>query len=243
MSRTPSKEETAFPGWWPQLVSEVIVQLPRPGDGQGEITKDIADGWLKNGGALKKALSEALLPSEPSPTPNRKKFALLEDLGVITIPDDYVHATRIKDFMKKNQSKFYSVNKNITDENFKKPSCILKPGDKLHVRVFHQVDSGKTTSKERMEYLEQQNAAIYVGVQGASIVLEQKRDLLPKSMYCASYDHLSRLPEIENNRVFTSVVDVDSDGDFHFCLFDFNLVMDWDHAFLGFSEHVSSVKK
>src|SRR5207244_1674639 len=100
-----------------------------------------------------KLLSEA----EPkNPSAQSVKFAELADLGIITVPDDYDHATQLDKFMKANRKKFYDVNKNITDANFPNPSRVLKPGDKLRVRVFEQIVGGTTTSDECMKFLVEQ---------------------------------------------------------------------------------------
>ncbi|MBU4458301.1 hypothetical protein KKF60_00085, partial [Patescibacteria group bacterium] len=77
----------------------------------------------------------------------KEKFGLFIDLGIITVPDDYVHNTRLASFKKKNRKKFYGWNDDITDENFSKATVQLKPGQKLHVKVFKQTTSGSTTSE------------------------------------------------------------------------------------------------
>lgn len=99
---------------------------------------------------------------KPEPT---EKFDLLVDLGSITVPDDYDHATQLDKFMKKNRKKFYGINDNITDVNFPNPTRVLKPGDKLRVRAFKQVVGGTTTSEERMVFLATQKA-IHTGGTG-----------------------------------------------------------------------------
>ena len=43
-----------------------------------------------------------------------EKFSLLVDLGIITVPNDYDHATALDKFLKKNRKKFYGINDNIT---------------------------------------------------------------------------------------------------------------------------------
>jgi hypothetical protein len=98
-----------------------------------------------------------------------EKFGLFADLGIITVPDDYDHATWLALFSKKNRKKFYFYNDNITDVNFPNPTRILKPGDKFYVRAFKQVVPGNTTSEERMTFLKTQKA-IHTGAQGISLV-------------------------------------------------------------------------
>lgn len=120
-----------------------------------------------------------------------EKFALLVDLGIITVPDDYVHEKRLTTFGQQNRKKFYYYNDDITDKNFPNPTRVLKPGDKLRVRVFKQVVD-MTTSEERMAFLTTQKA-IHTGAQGASLVFDQKRNQLPKGECCASFDEKDRL--------------------------------------------------
>ena len=143
-----------------------------------------------------------------------EKFTLLVDLGVITIPDDYVHG---KELGSLNQSEFYYFNENITDKNFSNPTRILKPGDKLWVRAFKQVSSGSTTSVERMQFLAKQNA-IHTGAQGASIVYKQKRNELPKGYWYSSLDEKDRLWKDAGGGPRVPYV-----GAITVCVFEFNL--------------------
>jgi hypothetical protein len=46
-----------------------------------------------------------------------EKFALLADLGIITVPNDYVHG---KELGSLNQEDFYYFNPDIKDKNFLK---------------------------------------------------------------------------------------------------------------------------
>jgi hypothetical protein len=60
---------------------------------------------------------EPTTPAEPT-----EKFALLVDLGIITVPDDYVHDKRLTTFGKQNRKKFYYYNDEINDKNFPNPT-------------------------------------------------------------------------------------------------------------------------
>lgn len=164
-----------------------------------------------------------------------EKFGLLVDLGIITVPSDYVHGTRLGTFMKENRKKFYGVNDNITDKNFPNPTRILKPGDRLHVRAYQQIVPGTTTSEERLAFLATQKA-IHTGAQGASLVFEQKRDQLPKGRWYASFDEPNRLWKDAGGRHGVPRVDADSDGDFNWSLGCFERVWDGSHAFLCFCD-------
>ncbi|MEK7184813.1 MAG: hypothetical protein AAB683_01605 [Patescibacteria group bacterium] len=116
-----------------------------------------------------------------------EKFTLLVDLGIITVPEDYDHATQLAKFKVENEKKFqYGYDKNITDANFPTPSRILKPGDKFRIKAFIQTVA-RTTSEEHMAFLVTQKA-VHLGAQGASLVFDQKRTQLPKSRWYASFD-------------------------------------------------------
>jgi len=148
-----------------------------------------------------------------------EKFALLVDLGIITVPDDYDHATQLASFRKKNYRKFYSYNDAITDRNFSHPSRILKPGDKLLVRAFKQIVPDTTTSEERMAFLETQGA-VYTGAQGASLVFDQKRDRLPKGYWYCSFDKKERLFKDADGNLRVPSIGGDGDFGFHLAYFE-----------------------
>lgn len=121
----------------------------------------------------------------------KEKFALLFDLGVVTIPRDYNHSTQLASFRKKYLGSV-DFDYDLTDENFQNPSRVLKPGDKFHVRVFKQIKPSITSTEERMAFLDKQNA-VYLGAQGVSIVFEQRQGGLPAGYRYYSFDRKSRL--------------------------------------------------
>lgn len=173
---------------------------------------------------------EPTAPAEPT-----KKFALFADLGIIRVPDDYNHATRLKTFYRQNRKKLCYYNDDITDKNFPNPTRVLKPGEKFRVRAFKQVVGGTTTSEERMAFLATQKA-IHVGAQGASLVFDQKRDQLPKGKLYASFDEKDRLWEdADGNHVVPCVPCPSVDG-FGFLLGLFELVWHDGIAFLCFCD-------
>ncbi|MGH7249371.1 MAG: hypothetical protein ACREGC_00170 [Minisyncoccia bacterium] len=157
-----------------------------------------------------------LILDTPKPVAEPVKFALLADLGIITVPDDYEHAKRLDTFMKRNRKKFYGVNDNITDANFPNPSRVLKPGDKLQVRAFKQIVGGTTSSEERMAFLATQKA-VYTGAQGASLVFEEKRNQLPEGYWYVSFDEKDRLWFDGGDRR-VPCIDRRSHGDFYWSL-------------------------
>ena len=168
-----------------------------------------------------------------------EKFVLLADLGIITVPEDYRHDTRLASFsfrVRHQDDEFRPSpfqNPAITDANFPNPSRILLPGDKLHVRVFRQVVN-LTTSSERMAFLETQKA-VHVGVQGASLVLEQKRDTLPKGYSCCCFDKKKRLLKTARYHKMPVIVRM-YDGDLQICLCTFEGPWCEEDALLDFCD-------
>ncbi len=159
----------------------------------GNLSADQLEWWLNQSKDTRDTLMNGEKPivKEAPPSEPTEKFVLLVDLGIITVPDDYDHATALAKFGKKNRKKFYYYNEAIIDQNFPNPTRILKPGDKLRVRAFKQVVGESTTSEECMAFLATQKA-VHVGAQGASLVFDQKRDQLPKSKWYASFDEKER---------------------------------------------------
>ena len=176
---------------------------------------------------------EPIRPEAPAEL--AEKFALLVDLGIITVPDDYVHKEWLTKFDKQNRKKFYYYNDEITDANFGNPTRVLKPGDKLRVRAFKQVVGGTTTSEERTAFLATQKA-IYTGAQGASLVFDQKRDQLPKGKWYVSFDEPDRLWKDAGGCHRVPFFRASSGGDFDFDLGFFEDVWYGNDAFLCFSD-------
>lgn len=155
------------------------------------------------------------------------KFTLLVDLGIITVPDDYNHASRLTTFAAQNREKFTRYDEIISDANFPNPSRILKPGDKLWARVFQVTTSfAFATSAECMSFLASKKA-IYTGAQGASLVFEQKRGQLRENTLYLSFDEPDRLYHHDTDYYCLLMVGVNqySSGDFMFRIL--NLANDW----------------
>lgn len=122
-------------------------------------------------------------------------FTLLIDLGIITVPEGYVHDNRLFTFKRRYQTKeklaFWIYDENITDANFR-ATTELVAGERLSVRVFVQLPGSNTTSEERLAFLARQGA-IHTNAQGLSLVWEQKRDQLPKGYSYTSLDEVHAL--------------------------------------------------
>ena len=180
-------------------------------------------------------------PEPTAPAETTEKFALLVDLGIITVPDDYVHEKRLATFRKQNHKKFYYYDNAITDAKFPNPTRILKPGNKFCVRAFKQVVGGTTTSEERMAFLATQKA-IHTSAQGMSLVFDQKRDQLPKDKCYTSFDEKDHLWTDAGGRHRVPYVDCRSDGDFSFYLGYFENVWGGGDAFLCFCDAEESLE-
>lgn len=187
-------------------------------DGKREV-KDVSD-------VLQRVVDE---------NPASKKFALLADLGVITVPDDYDHGTALTTFARENRTKFFSYDDNITDQNFPNPTRVLKPGQKLRVRAFGQLLTESATLEERLVFLKTQQA-IYLGAQGAALVFEEMRDQLPKGYRYASFDGKELLWKSPLDRRGTLNVHCHWNGGFAFGLLLSDCVWSSSTALLCFSE-------
>lgn len=62
MSSTASENTEKFPGWYIDLQVAALQQLPRPGNGKGQIDQATAQSWTRDQASLKHAFSGALLP-------------------------------------------------------------------------------------------------------------------------------------------------------------------------------------
>ncbi len=69
-----------FPGWYVQFQTDILLQLPCP----GEISKDVALSWHDNRGAMKRALHGALVPQTPE-TAKPAPQPLLIPVGTVVV--------------------------------------------------------------------------------------------------------------------------------------------------------------
>lgn len=166
----------------------------------------------------------------------REKFALIVDLGIITVPDDYNHRTALAMCLKKNRKMFYGANEKITDANFTNPTRILKAGDQLRVRAYGHVKAGMTTTPgQRMVFLREKNS-VFTGAQGVFLVFEQKRDQLPNGKWYASFDEPERLCVGADGSHWVPMVRVSYGVSYSFGLGCFEDVWHDNDAFFSFSD-------
>lgn len=195
-------------------------------------SKDEAQEILKSGNLVQNEMTVLATAALRKYAVVDKRFELLVDLGIIIVPENYIHDKQLSSL---NKDDFYYFNENITDKNFPKPSRILKPNDKFWVRAFKQVASGSTTSEDRMGFLAKMNA-IHTGAQGASLVFQQKRNQLPKGFWYCSFDEKEHLWKDSGGNHRVPRVAADSDGDFGFDLGYFEDVWDGDDILLCFCD-------
>jgi len=165
----------------------------------------------------------------------KQRFGIVKDLGAVVVPKDYNHATRLASFKKENEKKFCFYSDEITDQNYSHPTRILKPGDKLRVKIFGQTVFCLTKSQERIAFLDARRA-VYTGAQGASLVFEQKANELPKGFEYSSYDKKENL--FENSEESHGLPNICAflDGGFRFERARFEDLRRPIHLFIGFFE-------
>ena len=113
----------------------------------------------------------------------REKFGTLSDLGIITAPPDFVPVSEFE------------------GGSFPNPSWVIRPGQRIWVRAHNQVVSGTTTSEERLAFLASLESYL-PSAQGASLILEQKPELLPGRQWYGFFDKREHLWEDVESRDF-----------------------------------------
>lgn len=144
-----------------------------------------------------------------------EKFVLLADLSMITVPEDYRHATQLDSFRSTYRGHFDYYDDGVTGAQFPNPSCVLMPGASLSVRVFglrvlpgmsaaklgitevERCKASVTTIEECITFLNNQKA-VCVGAQGASLIWEQKREQLLPGYAIISFDEPKALLKQHN---------------------------------------------
>ncbi|MEI6580932.1 MAG: hypothetical protein WCO07_02025 [bacterium] len=196
------------------------------------LSKDSAQEIIEKINLIKPQIEKSVIDVLVENSIVDKRFKLFADLGVITVPENYVHGEQLGSL---NQDEFYYFNDAITDANFPNPSRVLKPGDKLWVRAFKQVVPGDTSSEDRMGFLKKLNA-VFTGAQGASLVYQQKRSQLPKGFWYCSFDEKERLWKDSGGSHRVPSVGAVSGGGFVFRLGDFAGPWDGSYVILCFCD-------
>lgn len=148
------------------------------------------------------------------------RFPFLKEFK-LTIPTNYVPATRLDTFKAAHKDEFYDYNNDITDKNFAKVSHQLIPGKTYKVKFFGIT---QRVSSEDCLKVYRANRAYYTGAQGASVLYELKKEELIKGKWHCSFDEKDNLPFLGGYHWVPSVYAYSS-GDFRFDLGNFEF--DW----------------
>ncbi|PIR38773.1 MAG: hypothetical protein COV34_00440 [Candidatus Zambryskibacteria bacterium CG10_big_fil_rev_8_21_14_0_10_42_12] len=95
------------------------------------------------------------------------------DLGVLKIPPAYQHDIQLARF-RAQYPKGIQFNPLLTDDNFSSCGHMLRPWDKVRVRVFRLGDSAPTN----VVIKEMSTESVFVGAQGLSLVFTHMQDKL-----------------------------------------------------------------
>lgn len=191
MSRT-----ALIPGWYVEFQANVLRQLPRT-----EIMDQAtAEGWSHNQKALKKVLTEVLLPSKIKPININDGFILLSSF-MLTVPNDYKHFTQLANiakFVKDKSEKICFCNNNITDKNFAGVTQQLVPGKNYVVKIF-AIKKNIISSEDCLTFLDKQKA-ILVGAQGLFLTSQLMKNEFPVDKWVVSFDKKDKLwKDIDGN--------------------------------------------
>ena len=156
---------------------------------RNECRQEVLD-WLCQGGNMRTVADIA--SGRGIVTMQQGDYGMFADLGNITVPPHYNHATWIGTFRARHGHRFNKIHPEVIDANFTHPSWILMAGQKFQVRIFHQFELGTTSASDRMAYLDSQNV-VYTGFQGLALVFEKMRNKLPKSCNIVSSDKAENL--------------------------------------------------
>lgn len=120
------------------------------------------------------------------------KFNLESDLGIMTIPNGYIHEDYPKRFYEKyckDKRYFFNTSPRLMEGNFH-PSRILEPGERIKICAYSEIE--KTTYLERIQFLSSKGS-VFFGVEGLLMLWEQKRSNLPGPNNYLSFDFIKNL--------------------------------------------------
>lgn len=179
-------------------------------------SKDGIQAVLAQGDVLTNAIVDVTIATMRTLiNPPDPRYEHLIDLGEIVVPANYQHATYLAKFRKGNKEKFYYFNDAAIDRNYANASTKLMPGRRLQVDAY--CIKTRVTSVDNLAFLASQGSVL-TGAQGAALVFEQKRSLLPKERWYVSFDEREALWKDAGGRHRVPYVNASSDGDFSFDL-------------------------
>jgi hypothetical protein len=166
-----------------------------------------------------------------------QKFRVLGTFS-LTVPADYDPATYLTTFRERNRDQFFGYDESLTDQNFGRPSVILRPGQELGGDICEQIVENTTTPEERLAF-STESGGLLVGAPGTGLVWELKREQLPWGYWYAFYDQPEHLPFFgAYHRV--PLLGAGSAGGWFFGLGDFERVWSQVHRFLRFNDKSSA---
>lgn len=196
-------------------------------EGKG-VTSPVLQREILEKGILSDLAEAAVRDTIPSREEFRKslglcnpRFQLLNSFPIV-VPDEYVHATRLRIFKERYKSEFCFYHEELTDENFAKVTTQLVSGQKFTVKVF-QINRA-VTSEDCLAHMRSQKAVL-VGAHGVSLAYEQGKEQLPTNRWSVSLDEKDALWKDSGGYRRVPYVYRDSDGFFRFILGYFEL--DW----------------
>ncbi len=215
-------------------------QLGRLARKQHELTRRVLEGTLEPERVLQslQGIIEGRSISAPIPS---SKFEIFKSLGVLEVPADYVHATRLADFRRRHQGRrfvdnsFYFYERNITDENFSNPSRIVCAGEKFSVDLVRQIVNPFSTKEEWIAFVIE-CGGVLLGAQGASLVFDDKE--MRANLSVGWYFSLDKKERLYSDRGYTiriPYINV-TDGDVEFNLGYFDKQCFFDECFFLFRE-------
>jgi hypothetical protein len=178
---------------------------------------------------IKNESCEKETEQEVKPAEENQNFSLFKTFE-ITIPNDYNHATQLKEFKRENEKYFYYFNSEITDKNLK-PSNKLIPDKKYQVKIWNILK--KVSSDECLDFLKEQKV-ILTGAQGLSLVFQEAKDKLPIGKWSYSYDEKDKLWKDVYGYLRVPNILRFSDGVFYFHLYYFEYDRNVNDCLMGF---------
>jgi hypothetical protein len=139
----------------------------------------------------------------------------------LTVPADYDHDTQIdqsRQKAKKEKTTYY-YNDALTSKNFANATNKLEPGKTYNVEIFPILAA--ISSEDCLAFLRKQNA-ILAGGQGATLLYDLHKDLLPKGKWHISFDEKKALWKDADGILRVPFVYALADGDFQFFLGHFD---------------------
>lgn len=143
---------------------------------------------------VQRNIKDSLSPKKSGPSFGKSgKFIILKELGLVEVPESFVHKSCIANFLKRNwnPNAINDINSAFSDTNYPNPTKEMRPNEKYNVWIIGQKVQ-ETTSSERLMALDEENGLL-LGAQGIVLVHEQKRQQLPKGYWYASLDNETNL--------------------------------------------------